>query len=252
MSASDPGWRRVCVHAGADALDLVLPAAVPIATLIPSIVGIFPSHGADAVTEGYRLSQPGASALAASTTLAQNNIHDGTVLILAPAGAQPPALCHHDPAEAVSSALTAADQPSASSNALQLVGAVTAGCFTGAAVLALIRDAFDHDVSHHSGSAAVSAAAAVVALAVAALAGKGDRDAITRLTLSLIAVVFAATAGLLAVPGALSAAHVLLAAMVAAVMAVLALRVTGCGSLSAVAGITALIAGASLARTPLM
>lgn len=40
MPTSDPGLRRVTVHAGAQAVDLTLPAAVPVATLIPSIVDI--------------------------------------------------------------------------------------------------------------------------------------------------------------------------------------------------------------------
>lgn len=44
MPTSDPGLRRVTVHAGAQAVDLTLPAAVPVATLIPSIVDILDSR----------------------------------------------------------------------------------------------------------------------------------------------------------------------------------------------------------------
>ena len=40
MSVSDPGLRRVSVHVGTAVLDLSLPAGVPVATLIPSIVDI--------------------------------------------------------------------------------------------------------------------------------------------------------------------------------------------------------------------
>lgn len=46
MPTSDPGLRRVTVHAGAQAVDLTLPAAVPVATLIPSIVDILGDRGA--------------------------------------------------------------------------------------------------------------------------------------------------------------------------------------------------------------
>ena len=88
LSASDPGLRRVSVHAGTAVVDLALPAAVPVATLIPSIVDILDGHGADRSgdqpADRYRLSLPGAPALHASTTLAQNGIRDGAVLILSP------------------------------------------------------------------------------------------------------------------------------------------------------------------------
>ena len=47
LSASDPGLRRVSVHAGTAVVDVALPAAVPVATLIPSIVDILEDRGAD-------------------------------------------------------------------------------------------------------------------------------------------------------------------------------------------------------------
>lgn len=90
MPTSDPGLRRVTVHAGAQAVDLTLPAAVPVATLIPSIVDILGDRGASPATAArYQLSALGAPALPNATTLAQCGIRDGAVLVL---GAHPAAL----------------------------------------------------------------------------------------------------------------------------------------------------------------
>lgn len=60
MPTSDPGLRWVTVHAGAQAVDLTLPAAVPVATLIPSIVDILGDRGASPATAArYQLSALG-------------------------------------------------------------------------------------------------------------------------------------------------------------------------------------------------
>lgn len=65
MPTSDPGLRRVTVHAGAQAVDLTLPAAVPVATLIPSIVDILGDRGASPATAArYQLSALGAASSA--------------------------------------------------------------------------------------------------------------------------------------------------------------------------------------------
>ncbi|CKQ49104.1 integral membrane protein [Mycobacterium tuberculosis] len=91
MPTSDPGLRRVTVHAGAQAVDLTLPAAVPVATLIPSIVDILGDRGASPATAArYQLSALGAPALPNATTLAQCGIRDGAVLVLHKSSAQPP------------------------------------------------------------------------------------------------------------------------------------------------------------------
>uniref|UniRef100_UPI00202A4831 EsaB/YukD family protein n=1 Tax=Mycobacterium tuberculosis TaxID=1773 RepID=UPI00202A4831 len=69
MPTSDPGLRRVTVHAGAQAVDLTLPAAVPVATLIPSIVDILGDRGASPATAArYQLSALGAPALPNAST----------------------------------------------------------------------------------------------------------------------------------------------------------------------------------------
>ncbi len=254
LSASAPGLCRVCVHAGDSAVDLALPAAVPVATLIPSIVDILDDRDAgrsgDPVATRYQLSRPGAPPLPAATTLAQNGIHDGAVLVLSQRQAEPPAPHCDDVAEAVSAALdahTASAPPRDQQHVTRLTGAVAAVFFTCIGAAVLMRNALKASVAGYP--AGVAASAACVALLVAATAHRAYRDRIAALTLGLIGTAFAAAAGFLAVSGSSGIPHVLLAAMAAVVTSVLAIRVTGGGgvALSAVSCFAMVIAVAALA-----
>jgi type VII secretion integral membrane protein EccD len=166
LSASDPGLRRVSVHAGTAVVDVALPAAVPVATLIPSIIDILDDCGADKPGDQpatvYQLSRPGASALHASTTLAQNDIRDGAVLILSQSRRDLPAPRHDDVAEAVAATLDA-NARSWTGRANRLTGAASAGFFTGIGGLVLIRNTLSADVTRHVG--ATTGGAAVVGFA---------------------------------------------------------------------------------------
>ncbi|SOJ53539.1 hypothetical protein MSIMFB_01041 [Mycobacterium simulans] len=256
MSASDPGLRRVAVHAGTATVDLSLPAAVPVATLIPSIIDMVGTRTADSAATRYQLSRVGASALPGSTTLAQNDIRDGTVLVLSQSPPEPPVTRCDDVAESVSVTLDATGPRSR--KATRLTGAVAAICLTATGALVLARNALNSTTARHAGTtAAVAAGAAVIALLGAAIAHRTYRDPVAGVSLGLIAIVFAAVAGLLAVPGVPGAASVLLAAMAAAVTAVLARRVTGCGvvtltavACSAVVTAVAALAGGLIAAPP--
>jgi type VII secretion integral membrane protein EccD len=238
LSASDPGLRRVSVHAGTAVVDLALPSGMPVATLIPPIVDILEGHGADGsddlTARRYQLSLPGASALNASTTLAENGIRDGAVLVLCDAWTPLPAPRYDDVAEAVSSTLDARtrSQPQ-NRQATRLTGALAASYLTGIGSLALIRNAFSANVARHLGATAgIAASASFVALMFAAIAHRAYRDPVAGLTLSVLATAFAAVAGFLAVPGAPGVPNVLLAAMAAAVTSVFAMRVSGCGAVT--------------------
>ncbi|CAM2941279.1 type VII secretion integral membrane protein EccD [Mycobacterium intermedium] len=186
MSAFDSELRRVAIHSAAASADLTLPAALPIAALIPSIIGILGIRAAETARR-YHLSLPGAPALPSTTTLAQQGIRDGSVLVLSQSSPAPP-VRHCDDVPEVVSATLEADDPE-----------------------------------------------------------RGGPT--TRITLGIIATVFAALAGLFAVPGAAGAPRVLLAAAAATAVSVLAMRVTGCGEaiLRAVACCAALVAVAALA-----
>jgi type VII secretion integral membrane protein EccD len=243
MSASDPGPRRVCVHADGADVDLVLPATLPVAALIPAIVD---SLGDTAVAAtSYRLSPLGCPPLLNSTTLARNGIGDGAVLVLSRHSLEPPTPNHDDQAQAVSAVL---DNSNQSRPSTRVMGAVAAVGLAVVGSLALARDAFSL-TRHGDATAAVAGAAGATALISAAVADRVYRDPIAGLALGIVATTFAAVAGLLAVPGVPGAPHLLLAAMAAAAMAVLAIRVTHCGAvtLSAVACCAVVAAAAGLA-----
>lgn len=252
MSVSDPGLRRVSVHSGTAVVDLALPAAVPVATLIPSIVDILDGRGAQnfsaLMATRYQLSQLGAPVFAASTTLAQNGIRDGAVLVLSQSCPDPPAPRCDDVAQAVSATLNATARPW-NGAASRLTGALAASCLTCIGGLALMRNMLNNNTRHLGATAGVAALAGLVALLGAVMAHRTYREPTAALTLSVIATAFAAVAGFLGVPGGAGAPNALLAAMAAAVTAVLALRLTGCGvvTLAAMSCAAIVIAIAALA-----
>lgn len=240
MPAPEPGLRRVSIHAGAHAVDLALPAGVPIAVLIPSIVDMLDGGDCSDTGEGrrYELSRPGFPPFAASATLADNDIHDGAVLVLARPAGPVVAPRHHDTALAVSETLAAVGSP-CGRRGTRLFGAIAATCLTATGALALIRDALTRN---EPGVAGGLACAGLVALLFAAMAHRAFTDAIAGLALSLIATVYMAVAGFLAVPGLPGMPNALLAATAAAVTPAVATRASGCG----VVTLTAISCGAGV------
>jgi type VII secretion integral membrane protein EccD len=258
LSVSDPGLRRVSVHAGTVVVDLALPSGMPVATLIPPIVDTLEAHGISGVMARYQLSVLGSAALDSSMTLAQSGIRDGDVLVLSEFRAPSPALRYDDLAEAVSGTL-GGQAWSASRNRLatRLTAAVAAGCLTGIGGLALVRNTLTANAVRGLPTAGIAALVALVAMLSAALAGRAYRDAMVGLTLSLVATTFAAIAGFLAVPGIPGLPSALLAAAAAAVTATLAMHISGCGTVTltavscfamvvGVAAFTGVVSGASL------
>jgi type VII secretion integral membrane protein EccD len=253
LSASDPGLRRVSVNSGTAVVDLVLPAGLPVAELIPEIVDILDVHRGDGFGDlaprRYQLAPPGESALPASASLAQNGIRDGAILMLSRIATPLPAPRYDDVADAVAATVDAMAHPW-TRRATQLAGAVAASYFTGIGCLVLIRNALHSNAIRGFGSTVAAAAlAGFVAMLAAVVAQRVYRSRIAGLTLNLIASGFAAAAGFLAVPGAAGAPNALLAAVAAAVTSVLAMRVTSCGvvMLTAVACFAIVIAAGAVA-----
>jgi type VII secretion integral membrane protein EccD len=232
---------------------LALPAGVPVAVLIPSIVDILDGRRVDGSGElearRYQLSRPGTAPIDTSATLAQNGIRDGAVLLLTQASTPLPPPRFGDVAEAVSATLGAAARPRTHvrhRQANRLTGAIAATCLTGIGALALIRNAFS--INATGTTAGVAALASIVALLFAAAAHRTYDDAMAGLALSVIATAFAAVAGFLAVPGAPGLPNVVLAATAAFVAPVLAIRVSGCGAitLTAISCLASIVAVAAL------
>jgi type VII secretion integral membrane protein EccD len=253
LAASDTGLCRVCVHCGTAAADLALPTGIPVAVLIPSIVDILKVRDPDDQAMDYHLSLPGAPAMDSSTTLAENRIEDGTVLVLSQLGTSVPAPHYFDVAEVVSAALDAATPPGGQAQhrpAFRLTGALAAVCLTGVGGLVLVWNAFSANAARDVGpTAAALASAGSFALGLAVIAHRCYRDPTGGLTLSVIAIAFAALAGFVAVPGPPTIANMLLAAATAAATSVLAMRAAGCGvvTLTAVSCVALVVAGAAFA-----
>ncbi|OBK28536.1 type VII secretion integral membrane protein EccD [Mycobacterium asiaticum] len=218
MPASNPVLRRVTVHADSANIDVALPATLPVAELIPSILDLL---GGVAPAANYRLSRLGAPPLPSSATLAHSDIKDGTVLIMSREAPRPPVMRCDEEADTVAATL---NNQSRALPAARIMAAVAAVCFSCIGAIVLVRNASTTDGHARIAVATVAAVAVVCAL----FADRLLRNRVAALTLNIIAVVHASLAGLLTVPGGPGAPNVLLAGMAGAATAVLAMRVTRC------------------------
>ncbi|MEI7716895.1 MAG: type VII secretion integral membrane protein EccD [Mycobacterium sp.] len=238
------------VHTGTAAVDLTLPSRVPIAVLIPSIVDVLDGKGGEGGIDSgeawrYELSLPGVAPLSGSKTLADSDIRDGTVLVLARDSAPLEAPRYDDAAHAVSATLAAVARPWGRRRT-RLTGALAASSLTGTGGLALLRNSLTHN---QPGAAVMAACAGLAAWLFAVSAHRAWGDPIAALALSLISTSFAGVAGFLAVPGRPGIPHALLAAAGASATAVLAMKAANCGAvtLTAIACTGAVIGAAALA-----
>lgn len=241
------------MHWGTAAADLALPAGVPVAVLIPSVADALDVRHPDYEAVRYQLSVPGASALDSSTTLAQNGIGDGAVLVLTRPGVRLPAPRYVDVAQEVSATLKGAARQARGDDGnrrvARLCGAAAAVVVSAVGGSALVRNIFGAGNSRDvTATVAALGSAAIVALGLAAIAHRVHRDPIAGSALSVIATVSAAVAGFVVVPGAPSVSNVLLAGAAAAATAVLGMRLSGCGvvALTAAACFAVVITAAAL------
>jgi type VII secretion integral membrane protein EccD len=217
--------RRRAAH-----VDVALPAAMPVASLIPPIVDILAAeygHHSESVAALYQLSLPGNVALEPSKTLTQIGIRDGTALILTRSSTMLTAPRYDDEAEAVSMSLAGAARPW-TQPAARLTGAMTASWLAATGAAILIPTAFYTNDNRRTDGAGAAAAIASITLLAAALAYRGFGDRTGGLTFGVAASGFAALAGLLAVPGGPATPNALLAAMAATATAAVAVRVIDC------------------------
>ncbi len=93
---------RLSIQHGPHTVDLALPRETPVGVLLPSIVDLV-QRGGVAVDEGrqWHLSRVGRERLDAATSLHDNAIRDGELLLLTTTATPAPAWAHDDPWHAV-------------------------------------------------------------------------------------------------------------------------------------------------------
>jgi len=217
--------RRLTVRADATSVDLVLPDAVPVGSLVPAILDALADAGGvkpGPIAVSYQLSCPGGNLLDASKTLAELEIRDGCTLLLVGSAMKFVAPACDDMAEAVSLTVAGAARPWTRRLA-RVVGALSAGCLAGVAAAVLARTAFGAD-EQRLGCIGVAGSAGLLALLAAVMAFRVFDEPDAGLTLGVAAIVFAALAGGFVVPGGPGAPNALVGSAAAATTAA-ALRV---------------------------
>jgi type VII secretion integral membrane protein EccD len=100
------GLSRVTIVAPHTRVDLALPSDIPLADLLPTLLGYAGDRLADdpAAMQGWALSRLGGIALDSSRTPTQLEVRDGELLYLRPRGADNPELVFDDVVDAVATA----------------------------------------------------------------------------------------------------------------------------------------------------
>jgi type VII secretion integral membrane protein EccD len=105
-TATSAGFSRVTIVAPKTRFDLALPADIPFADMLPTLLRYAGDGLADDpnAREGWSLSRLGGMVLDSSRTPGQLEIRDGEFLYLRPRGAEPPELAFDDVVDAVATA----------------------------------------------------------------------------------------------------------------------------------------------------
>lgn len=202
--------RHVSVHADDDvgAVDLALPARLPLAALIPDIVRL---TGADTGTPArWRLATVCGTVLDESVPLGEQDVRDGDVLLLSTALPRAP---RFDRTDVVTAVLASAPPPADTPVLRMIVGLVvaSAGAVAGA--------------SGYGSASLITAGVLLCVVAGAAVtASRTRREALVCGPLGCLTVLMAALCGALTVPGPLDVPHALLGAAAAAAVSIALLR----------------------------
>jgi type VII secretion integral membrane protein EccD len=212
---------RVSVHTTNEivsgTVDLALPAALPVAELLPSIVDMIGVGDGDALSR-WRLARLAGPPLDGSMTLAEIGVRDGEILVLARGEPDSPVLRPYDRTTEV--AARAADGPDPSAITSAAAAWIVAA---GVAVLG--------GLTVISGAAGFLLAAGTLALVAGAAAVLGARAgrAVLPLALQQVALVLAVAVGYRIVPGGPDPANFVLAAASGTAASVVLLRAGGRG-----------------------
>ena len=184
---------RVCVVSGTRRADLVLPAAVPVAELVPQLTGLLGPSGADDAHLGRVLSTVLGEPLAGDRGLLAQGVEEGAVLVLAVAPPVDPPRVRDDPVQTVADAVDLT--PTAwTGRSWRRVGVRAAALSLGLGAAGLLL--------HGGRPAGAHAAALTCGLAVPAIAlgWQGTRREEAAL-ITWLTIGYAAVAGWLLAPG---------------------------------------------------
>jgi type VII secretion integral membrane protein EccD len=222
VSLGEAGLSRITLIAPHARVDLALPADVPLADLLPTLLA-YASDGNGAVeaADGWALSRLGGMTLDSSRTPAQLGVHDGELLYLRPRGGEAPMLVFDDVVDAVA---TATNERSGrwrpSTTRVFGLGLALVALFGGAAMLLMSGPP-------HVTSGLIGLSLSVVLLVSAVLLARAAGDSGAGVALAVVAMVYAAVGGLLLLAGDFAIAdlagpHVLIAVTAVLIVAVLA------------------------------
>jgi type VII secretion integral membrane protein EccD len=224
-----------CTDEAHCAVDLALPADMHIGQLLPQIVDLVHRDAGPVTGRDWRLSMLGDRAMDESTTLHDNGVRDGDLLLLTTS--EPPVAerVDCDPCHAMAARDPAADGP-----ALRVLPGLCCVALGGFGAAALAWPSTRNSTTSHI---VIGALVAVAAGVGAAVVRRLQDDPLMCLPLSLVAVLHAGAVGFPSVPPGSPASGLLLTSAAMFSTAILLLRVTGCGRtcLTAIATVNALL-----------
>ena len=226
-----------CTDDAHRAVDLELPADICVGQLLPQIVDLVHRDSAPMPGLDWLLSRPGELTIDESTSLNDNDVRDGNVLVLTTTEPLVAEWTSCDPCHATAAA------PAPVPRMLPAMSCVLLGGFSAMAL------AWPAAGMAATGRIVVGTFLTLASAAAAIVARRLDGDPLICVTLSLCAVIHAGALGFLTVRSGSTVSSMLLASAAMFAAAILLLRVTDCGRiiLSAIAASSALISAVTAA-----
>ena len=208
------------------AVDLALPTQMELGELLPYITEI--ACGAtmgrdDGVSRRWTMARLDGSLLDEATTLTDNGVRDGEILVLTTAETEMPEAAFDDLCHSVIAMSAPSDRDDLMSRRFCAAACLWAAAF-GAVVLAWSGIS---SAGHHALIAAIVSAAATAGTIVVS---RVDTEPLPTLALGMTATAFAGVAGFLVVPAGPAAPNLFLAAAICSAVSIVLLHVTSRGT----------------------
>ncbi len=256
-AGTEPALARVSVIGGTTQFDVGLPAAVPVAALIPDLVSLIRTRNPEPedtearptpIRDHWTLSRVGREPIAPGRSLTEAGVRDGDLLILRSVPARESAVLFDDVIDAVAR-LGDAQFTSWNAAAARMMGYAVA---VGASILMALTLLHQRS-GHNTGWPAIITTLVMLAFVVAgAVIGRYHLDPATAAIASLCATPFAFATGMMLPPGGFGASHVTLACAMTIVVTALSYRIGAAGPLIHAAVITAAVFGAGTAGAQML